>query len=97
MVVSFIATFLYWGVWLFTIFLWARLVVDLIRSMRPGWRPGQLMLVISGVVFTVTDPPMRAVRRVIKPVSFGAVALDFGWTALMLAAIVVMYILEFFM
>lgn len=97
MVVSFIATFLYWGVWLFTIFLWARLVIDLIRSIRPGWRPGQVMLVISGVVFTVTDPPMRMVRRVIKPVSLGAVALDFGWTALMLAAIVVMYILEFFM
>ena len=96
MVVSFIATILYWAIWLFTIFLWARLVLDFMRGMRPGWRPGQILMVISGVVFTITDPPMRAVRRVIRPVNLGGIALDFGWTVLMLAAILVMYFLEYF-
>lgn len=96
MVVSLIASFLYWAVWLFTIFLWARLVLDFIRGMRPSWRPGQAVMVISGVVFTVTDPPMRAIRRVIKPVNLGGISLDFGWTVLMLAAILVMYFLEYF-
>lgn len=97
MILSFIAAVLYWVVWLFTIFLWVRLVLDFVRSLRPGWRPGQFLLVMSGVVFTVTDPPLSAVRRVIKPVNMGPVALDFGWTALMLAAIVVMYFLNIFM
>jgi YggT family protein len=53
--------------------------------------------VISGVVYGITDPPMTAVRRFVKPMSFGAIALDFGWTVVMLAAIVLMYIAEYLM
>jgi YggT family protein len=51
-------------------------------------------LALSGVVFAITDPPMNVVRKFIKPVSFGAIALDFGWTVVMLAAIIAMYLAE---
>lgn len=43
-------------------------------------------------VFSVTDPPLKVVRRVIKPVRFGAVALDFAWTVVLLLAIIGMYV-----
>jgi YggT family protein len=95
MIVSWIATVLYWAVWLFTVAMWSRLVLDFIRQMRPDWRPGNVILVISGITFAVTDPPMRFARRFIKPVGVGGVALDFAWTVLMLGALVVMYGLEY--
>ncbi len=97
MILSLVATLAYWAVWAFTVLMWSRLVLDLIRSMRPSWRPGNVILVISAVTFTVTDPPMRFVRRFIKPMNIGGIGLDFGWTALMLAALVVMYAIEFAM
>jgi YggT family protein len=52
-------------------------------------------LVISGVIYTLTDPPLKFVRRFIKPVRIGQIALDFGWTVVMLVAIVAMYIAEY--
>jgi YggT family protein len=95
MIVALVANVLYWAVWLFTVAMWSRLVLDFIRSMRPDWRPGNVILVISGITFTITDPPMRFVRRFVKPVGVGGIALDFGWTVLMLAALLVMYGLEY--
>jgi YggT family protein len=34
---------------------------------------------------TVTDPPLKFVRRFIKPIRVGSIALDFGWTLTLLA------------
>ena len=96
-VVGILGVVLYYALLVFVIAMWARLILDFIRAMRPGWRPPSFLLVISGIVYGITDPPMKAVRRFVKPMSFGAIALDFGWTVVMLAAIVAMYIAEYLM
>lgn len=88
---------LYYALLVFVIAMWARLILDFMRSIRPGWRPPSFLLVLSGAVYTITDPPLKAVRRFVKPVSFGAIALDFGWTVVMLAAIILMYVAEYLM
>jgi YggT family protein len=36
---------------------------------------------------TLTDPPLRFIRRFIKPVQIGSISLDFGWTLLVLVVI----------
>ena len=38
--------------------------------------PGGVVLLLFEAVFTVTDPPLRALRRFIPPVRIGAVAFD---------------------
>jgi YggT family protein len=43
---------------------------------------------LSEIIFTVTDPPLKFLRRFIKPVRLGAISLDFAWTLLVLAVIV---------
>jgi YggT family protein len=96
-VLGIVGVILYYALLVFVIAMWARLILDFLRAMRPGWRPPSFLLVISGLVYGITDPPMKAVRRFVKPVSFGAIALDFGWTVVMLAAIVLMYIAEYLM
>jgi len=39
-------------------------------------------------VFTITDPPIVLVRKVIPPLRVGGVALDFAWSIVMLACII---------
>jgi len=76
---------LLWGLQLYFWLLIGRFVVDLVLSSNPAWRPKGLILIVVEIVMTLTDPPLKFVRRFIKPVRFGALALDFGWTLTLLA------------
>ena len=49
-------------------------------------------LVLAEIVFSVTDPPIRTVRKVLPPIRIGAAALDFSWSVVMLLVIVLMYV-----
>lgn len=62
--------------WLFLLALIARVVIDLLQMFARDFRPSGLVLVLFEVIFTVTDPPLRALRRVIPPVRIGAVSFD---------------------
>lgn len=91
-IVSWLATAIYYVLLVFTFFMWGRLIADFALVLRRDWRPRGFLLVLLNVVFSVTDPPLKFVRRVVKPVRFGGVALDFAWTVVLLAAIVAMYV-----
>ncbi len=70
------------------VYLWlfiARFFIDLVRSFNPSFRPRGLVLVLLEIVLTLTDPPLKVVRRFVKPIRVGSVALDFGWTVVVLA------------
>jgi len=75
---------LWWALQLYFYLLIARFVVDLVLSINPTWRPRGLVLVGTEIVMTLTDPPLRLVRKFIKPVRVGSISLDFGWTLLLL-------------
>ncbi|MBP6043287.1 MAG: YggT family protein [Rhodoluna sp.] len=75
---------LWWALQLYFYLLIARFVIDLVLSINPTWRPRGLVLVATEVVMTLTDPPLRLVRKFIKPVRVGSISLDFGWTLLLL-------------
>jgi len=76
---------LWWALQLYFWLLIARFLVDLLLSVNPTWRPRGLVLVLTEIVMTLTDPPLKLVRRVIKPVRMGSISLDFGWTLVLLA------------
>jgi YggT family protein len=48
--------------------------------------------VLAETSFTLTDPPIKAVRRFVPPLRIGAFSLDFGFTIVMFAVIVLMYV-----
>ena len=75
---------LWWALQLYFYLLIARFVIDLVLSVNPTWRPRGLILVATEIVMTLTDPPLRLVRKFIKPVRLGSISLDFGWTLLLL-------------
>jgi YggT family protein len=86
---SFLALIAYWALQVFFFALIGRLILELLVSFRPGFRPKGVLLPVAEIVMTLTDPPLRFIRRFIKPVQIGSLSLDFGWTLLVLAVIFV--------
>jgi YggT family protein len=82
-----IALVLYWLLQVYFFALIGRFVVDLVLSLNRGWRPKGIVVVIVESIYTVTDPPLKLVRRIIPPLRLGAIQLDFGWTIVMTAVL----------
>ena len=72
--------------------LWVRFILDLVQVFSERWRPRGPLLVLAEASFTLTDPPIKAVRRVLPPLRLGGFALDFGFTLVMFAVIILMYV-----
>ena len=91
---SILLEIVYLALLVFVFAMWGRLILDFVQAFARSWRPRGPILVVVSFIYTVTDKPLRFVRRFIKPISFGAIALDFGWTVVMLAAIFAMYLVR---
>ena len=76
-------------VWVYLLVVFARLILDWIRVFARDWRPKGVMLVVAETVYTLTDPPLRALRKVVPPLRIGGVALDLAFLLL----VVVLYVL----
>ena len=70
--------------YIYLLVLFARLVLSWVRVFSRGWRPRGPVLVLAEAVYTLTDPPLRALRKVLPPVRIGGVALDLGFFVLIL-------------
>jgi YggT family protein len=70
--------------------MWARFVFDWVQVLNPAFRPRGPVLVVAELSYTITDPPIRAVRRVIPPLQLGAVRLDLAWTIVLIALLILM-------
>ncbi|WP_418277201.1 YggT family protein [Isoptericola jiangsuensis] len=77
---------------LFMICLIVRLVFDWVQVFARDWRPRGLVLVIAEAVYTVTDPPLRLLRRLIPPLTLGRVRLDLAFLVLFLATSILLQI-----
>ncbi|HEU4490810.1 MAG TPA: YggT family protein [Jiangellales bacterium] len=76
---------IYVVLWLFFIALLARLVFDWVFLFARSWEPKGPVLVVLEAVYTVTDPPLKAVRKVVPPLKLGSVALDLAFIVLIIA------------
>ena len=74
------------ALFLFWLLLIARIVVEFIRSFSRDSRPTGLTVVILEVIMSVTDPPVKLLRRLIPPLTIGAVRFDLSIMVLLLVA-----------
>jgi YggT family protein len=95
--VSIIATVIYVALIIFFLMMWARFILDLVRMLARQWRPRGLGLVLAEAVYSVTDPPIKLVRRVVPPLRVGGAALDFAWSIVMLAVLILISVTLGFM
>lgn len=77
-VVGFLSTL----IWLYLLLLIARMIIGLIMIFARDYRPTGAVVVIFETVMTLTDPPLKALRRVIPPLRIGQVALDLAFLVL---------------
>ncbi|MEP6480755.1 MAG: YggT family protein [Rhodoglobus sp.] len=90
--VSVVATVIYVALTIFFVLMWIRFVLDLAITFARQWRPRGFGLVMAEAVYAVTDPPIKFVRRVIPPLRIGGAALDFAWSIVMLACVILISI-----
>ncbi|MFB9732199.1 MULTISPECIES: YggT family protein [Ornithinimicrobium] len=62
-----------------------RLVFDWIMVFSRDFRPKGPVLVLANGIYALTDPPLKALRKVIPPLRLGGIALDLGFLVLILA------------
>jgi YggT family protein len=69
---------------IFIILLFVRLIVDWIQMFARSWTPHGPVLVVLEGVYTTTDPPVKALRKVLPPLRLGGVAIDLSFLAVLL-------------
>ena len=82
--------------WLYLLVLIGRLVVDIVRMLARDWQPKGVMLVIAEIIYTLTDPPLRALRKVIPPLRLGAISFDLAFIVLFIGLQVIIAIVARF-
>ena len=66
--------------------------MDWVQIFARSWTPRGVLLVALEVVYSITDPPIKALRRVIPPLRIGSVALDLSFLIVMIAAYVLLQV-----
>jgi YggT family protein len=86
----------YYILWLYLLLLIGRLIIDMLQSYSRTWRPSGILARAAEIIFTATDPPLRFLRRYLRPVRLGSVAFDLSYTLLFLVIIVLLSIVSRF-
>lgn len=76
------------ALFVFWLLLIARIVVEFIRSFSRDWRPRGATVVILEVILSVTDPPVRLLRRLIPQLTIGSIRFDLSIMVLLLVAFI---------
>ena len=76
--------------WFFIALLWIRFIVDWVQVFARSWSPRGVLLVLLEVVYSITDPPIKALRKVIPPLRIGSIALDLSFLIVLVAAYILL-------
>ena len=88
---------LHGALWIFIALMWIRFVVDWVQVFARSWTPTGFLLVVLEVVYSATDPPIKALRRVIPPLRIGTVAIDLSFIIVMISAYLLLSIIGSFL
>ena len=80
---------------LYLLVLLVRVVLDWVQMFAPAFRPRGAVLVLANLVYSLTDPPLRLLRRVVPVLRFGSVGLDLGFLVLFFGITILQGLLAF--
>jgi len=81
---------IYIALLLFQIALIIRIVFDLVQMFARQWRPRGAALVAAHVVYSVTDPPIKRIRRLVPPLQLGGISLDLVFLIVFIVVVIAM-------
>ncbi len=67
---------------IFMVVLIARLVMDYVFMFARSYQPRGVAVVALEVLYSITDPPLKFLRRFIPPLRLGGVSLDLSFLVL---------------
>ena len=88
---SLVFALIYLVLMLFQLALILRIVYDAVQGFARDWRPQKLALVLASGVYSVTDPPIKALRRVIPPLRLGNIALDLSFILVFIVVLLLLF------
>ena len=74
--------------WIYILLVLARVIIEWVRQFSRSWRPAGVAAVGVELVYIATDPPIRALRRLVPPLRLGTVSLDLSVIILLIVLIV---------
>lgn len=89
---SLVFALIYLVLMLFQLALILRIIYDAVQGFARDWRPQKLALVLASGVYSVTDPPIKALRRLIPPLRLGGVQLDLAFLVLFIVVLILMMV-----
>jgi YggT family protein len=89
-----VGSFILFVLWVAVVVLIARFVLDWVQMLARQWRPRGFVAVLCEGIYSVTDPPLRAVRGVIPPLRLGAVMLDLSPMILLFGIFILQWIVR---
>lgn len=78
--------------YLYIVVVLARLVLESTRQFARSWRPVGVTAVGVEVVYVATDPPLRALRRLVPPLRLGSISLDLSILILLLGILALYWV-----
>jgi YggT family protein len=81
---------LYYLLSVYLVVLIARMIIGWIQVFARSWRPTGVILVIAETVYTLTDPPLKFLRRYIPPLRLGTVAMDLSFMVLFIVVLILL-------
>ena len=85
-----VASAVYFALLVFLLFLIFRLIMEYVFMLARSYQPSGLVAEVLELAYSVTDPPLKALRRVLPPLRIGSISLDLA----VLVLIIVVQILR---
>jgi len=81
-----------WILWIFLLILFARMILSWVPVLVRDWEPRGPMLVFAEIIYSITAPPLRLLRKVLKPVRIGNMMLDLAFIGLAILVSILMQV-----
>jgi YggT family protein len=75
---------------IYLVILIGRMIFGWVQVFARDWRPHGVLLVLAEAIFTVTDPPLKFLRRFIPPLRLGMVAMDLSFMVLFIVVLILL-------
>ena len=83
---------LYYVLTLYLVVLIGRMIFGWVQSFAREWHPSGVVLVLAETIFTLTDPPLKFLRRYIPPLRIGTVAMDLSYMVLFIVVLILLQV-----
>jgi YggT family protein len=88
--VQYLREALTWVLWIYLLILIGRMIFGWIQVFARDWHPSGILLVLAESIFTITDPPLKFLRRFIPPLRLGMVAMDLSFMVLFIVVLILL-------